>query len=276
MKVRRVEDPSKTTQALELRLEQVRDAARQTLAASDANEPNKIDIEQIAAGLGAEIAFDDLEGATARIIQFGDRAKIVVSTRITEIGSIRFSIAHEVGHVRCRHYARRGEAGHAIERLCSPLSLVGSSPEREASVFAAELLMPTSMVTPWCRVAPKSFETVRSIAGVFQTSLLASALRFVELTPERCAVVYSELGRVRWVKKSPTFTSWIPKGRAVAPASAAFDYFGSGVLEQSTRVIPRSTWLPREATDADAPMYEHTTAIAGAGSVFSMLWLPAA
>src|ERR1700761_6763335 len=99
MKARRVAGPSKAAQARELRLEEVRSTARRALVASEATEPNKIDVDHIAAAFGAEIVFDDLEGSTARVIQIGDRAKIVVSTRILEIGSIRFSIAHEIGHL---------------------------------------------------------------------------------------------------------------------------------------------------------------------------------
>ena len=158
MKAPRVAGPSKAARAREQRLEEVRACACRTLAASDVTEPSQLDIDHIAAVLGAEVVFDDLEGATARVIQIGDRATIVVSTRIAEIGSIRFSIAHEIGHMLCKHYVRRAAAERAVERLCSPLSIDGTTAEREASVFAAELLMPAFMVAPWCTVAPPSLD----------------------------------------------------------------------------------------------------------------------
>lgn len=99
------------------------------------------------------------------VIQIGDRARIIISTRIVDIGSIRFSIAHEIGHLLCKHYA---EPDDAIERPCSPLHPDGKATVREADVFAAELLTLRPIVTPWCavqlkniRAGPRDRERVR-------------------------------------------------------------------------------------------------------------------
>jgi hypothetical protein len=234
-----------------------------------------IDIEKLADLLGAEIVYGHLDGAKARVVQIGDRARIIISKKIAGVGAIRFCIAHEIGHLLLKHYAQGDALGRAFkrQRTCSPLTSDGSEIERDACVFATECLMPAPLATPMCQVEPVSFDPVRAIASAFATSLQASAMRYVELTSERCAVVYMQRGRVLWAKKSAGLNAWIPDGRTVAPNSAASDYFDDGHLEAS-RVLPAATWFPRETHPKDAAVYEHMTAIPEQAAAFSLLWLP--
>lgn len=238
-------------------------------------EEGAIDVEKIAELLGAEIEYGDLDGAKARVVQVGDRARIIISKRIAGVGPIRFCIAHEIGHLLLKHYAQGDALGRAFkrQRTCEPLASGTDEIERDACVFATELLMPARLATPMCQVAPVSFDPVRAIASAFATSVQASTMRYVELTAERCALVYMQRGRVLWAKKSPGFNAWIPDGRAVAPDSAASDYFDGGDLEVS-RVLPAATWFPREKLAKDAEVYEHMTAIPEQAAAFSLLWLP--
>ena len=264
----------KTTQAA--RHVAIRAQAIEATASLGVQSPDGVvDIEKLADLLGAEIVYGDLDGAKARVVQIGDRARIIISKKIVGVGAIRFCIAHEIGHLLLKHYAQGDALGRAFkrQRTCSPLTSDGSEIERDACVFATECLMPTPLAGPMCQVAPVSFDPVRAIASAFSTSLQASAMRFVELTSERCAVVYMQRGRVLWAKTSVGLLAWIPDGRAVAPNSAASDYFDDGHLEAS-RVLPAETWFPRETHAKDAAVYEHMTAIPEQAAAFSLLWLP--
>ena len=69
-----------------------------------------------------------------------------------------------------------GDAHENVERTCKPLDKTRSIPEREASVFATEVLMPEPMVKPYCSVSHVTLAPAREIADEFTTSVLASAL----------------------------------------------------------------------------------------------------
>jgi Zn-dependent peptidase ImmA (M78 family) len=254
---------------------EIRARATEAIARLDPQGEGAIDIEKLAEMLGAEIVYGDLDGAKARVVQIGARARIIISTRVVDVGAIRFCVAHEIGHLLLKHYVQDDALRRAFHRsqTCEPLAPGASAIERDASVFAAELLMPAARAAPMCQAAPVSSAPIRAIASAFATSMQASALRFVELTPERCAVVYMQRGRVLWAKKSPTFRAWIPEGCAVAPSSAASDYFDGGDLEVS-RVLPAATWFPHQTLAEDVPVYEHMIAIPELGAAFSLLWLP--
>jgi len=263
-----------------------------------------VNLERLAELLEATIEIDPLAGASARLLQIDGRAKIFVSNHEADPGAVRFSIAHELGHLALGHtVAASGidttDRGQMIERLCVPNGARSASAdrhrgrdiEREADWFASELLFPTPDALPWCVPAPITLEPIRTLAQVFGASLFAATMRYVELSPECCCVVYCDAGRVRWAKSSATWRTWMPRGRSIDPRAAAFDYFQPGgfaaVGDEITRAVELDTWIPRAAieravanantaTIATTPteITEHAIAFPRRGAALSVLWMP--
>jgi hypothetical protein len=133
------------------------------------------------------------------------------------------------------------------------------------------------MVKPYCDVTPVNLHAVRTIADVFATSPVMSAMRFVELSSERCAAVYSEAGLVKWAKRSRTFSAYIAQGTRLPRETVAGDYYDRGVISDAAQSRPAGTWLGSSELAADAAeIVEHATVIPepGWGGVLSLLWIP--
>ena len=66
--------------------------------------------------------------------------------------------------------------------------------------------MPREIVERWCEVSPVTLDVPWRIARELTVSILAAARRFVELSPERCAAVFSMNREVLWCTASATFS----------------------------------------------------------------------
>jgi Zn-dependent peptidase ImmA (M78 family) len=232
--------------------------------------PEHIRIEAIARRLGAIVIETKLDGADAQLVCRGERVEILVSDRITDPGARRFAIAHELGHF-------------FLEHPCRPPYLLSQGSvsrrgredardyEAEANAFASELLIPKVLVDSWCAVSPVSLEVPWRIAHTFQMSILSSAIRFAELSPERCAAVFCARRQVAWVAPSATFTRAIPRGRRLDPQSVAWDFYEKGAVDDAPIAIPADAWFD---TSAEVDIIEHATVSREHGTVLSMLWIP--
>jgi IrrE N-terminal-like domain len=139
-------------------------------------EPSEIDIDAIAWFLGARVKYRPLDGCQACIAGNGDQAIITVNSRSSRRRK-RFSVAHELGHWKYDRgrilVCRSDEIGRAGQNY--PTS------ERVADSYAAQLLMPAYIFDPIARSYPKAtFQTVTTIADLFDTSITATAIRLVE------------------------------------------------------------------------------------------------
>jgi hypothetical protein len=159
-----------------------RAAALRVLERCNIKRLDQIDLDVVAEALGAEIVDGDLDGAMGSLIRIGPHAKIRISDRVSDIGGQRFTAGHEIGHIVCDPPRREGE--QLTEQLCNPFERSRKAPERVASVLSSELLMPEPWLKPYCAVPCITLGLARAIADECTTSLLASAMRVVELSTE--------------------------------------------------------------------------------------------
>jgi Zn-dependent peptidase ImmA (M78 family) len=173
-------------------------------------------LKEICVERGAFVKEQDLDGAEARLVVSGDRGIITVHPDGNYPARTRFSIAHELGHFELH---RKSEALWA----CDSGAMDGKAEkieeaerrETEANEFAAELLLPESMVKPEFDKTDPSLACIKEVAQAFQTSLSATASRFAEVTSHACSVVFWRKAGISRSIKSPLFDRqkyWIPQG----------------------------------------------------------------
>ena len=159
--------------------------------------PSEIRLEAIAQHCRAAILYEALEGSDARLVGYKDRAIITVNKASTPYRQ-RFSAAHELGHWMWD----RGKMAFHCEDQDYDGSVVMDSCERRANRYAVELLLPQTMFVPMLESHGLSLSSAEHLSQVFQTSLMATAIRMMELTPKAAVLIYAQEGKRRWYVRS--------------------------------------------------------------------------
>lgn len=202
-------------------------------------EPRDIRVEDLATAKGAIVVEGPLEGCEARLVRAGKRGVIRVRATIPEPGRKRFAAAHEFGH-----FLLHENVSQYFICTADDLRDYRKSPvEVEANRFASHLLMPSFMFRPRCRKHDPNVAAVQMLASDFNTSLTATAIRFVDESAQLCAVVMSRDRVVDWAK-FPDDHRWprIEKGQAISPESLAY-HCTLGDQLSPWQEVPATAWL---------------------------------
>ena len=175
-------------------------------------------------------------------------------------------VAHELGH-----YLRHPDLDQF--QLCTDADLGAwyrGGREEEANDFAAELLMPEVLFAPRCDRNKPGMKDVREVASEFQTSLTATALRFVRFAPEPCAVVHSTDGVVDWWDWSKDFRLVVGKGRQLSSRTYAGDIHGGTVVPDRQQQVDGDAWSDSNGASG-FDLFEHSVRVSRR-SVLTVLW----
>lgn len=224
-----------------------------------------IRVRDIAFALGATVIEQKISRAAASIVMVGNHATIRISPTDSPERK-RFSIAHELGHFIMNHV-------ESIQRFCSDEDMMNwyqSSQETQANFFASELILPKKLVERRCDVAEVNFEPIIQIAKHFRSSLTATAIKFVRLCPEQCALVFSSKGKIQWFYKSPDWWPFIRRDKKLDKRTLAYDFFISKPMDKEPVGIDADAWIESNGINE---IVEHSIGSPRHGFVLSILWI---
>jgi len=229
--------------------------------------PAPTPVEDIAMDKGVLCLEAPLTGCLARLVRKGKKGIIRTHKGIREEGRKRFAIAHELGH----WFLHEAESQFFICTGEDMRDYKGSPMEVEANLFASELLMPTALFRPLAEDADPELGKVKELARMFNTSLTASGMRFVELNRHECVLVLSTNGVVSWSKQKGSRSGLrIEKGMRLHPESLAV-YASGESNELRPEIVPGDAWITHNAYERELEVTEQSWPLQDYNSVLTLL-----
>lgn len=227
-------------------------------------------LNAIAAERGAEVEEVDAENFDGALLRYEGESLglILVRRNIKEPARKLFTVGHELAHYLL--------PGHGAEPLhCRQQDIESwdeniANTEREANTFAAEILMPASIVGPLTR-RPPSFQLVDEIARICASSLTASTYRLIELSTWRVAMVWSVGGQAKWWRASDEFPFTVKRGPLEANTFARDCFAGQRVPDQFEKV-PAEAWLTSSNLKAGAMIQEQSRCLPNYNAALTLLF----
>ncbi len=245
--------------------------AREILNHWSIAEPREIHLEDIASEMCLLVTEGEISGAVAKLVCSPEVGIISVKRDIREPGKKRFAVAHEIGHF-VLHKDKERIAFCTDKDFQDWYSHSGD--ESEANAFAAELLMPAEMFRQRCSSKEPSLKEITELAGDFQTSLSATAIRYVEIGKHACAIVASKDGKIFWMSVNKSFTHRIlPRGTKLHQYSCANDFFNTGNVPTVAESVSGVAWLENLEVAKNCFVYEEVIPLTSYNMVLSLIWV---
>jgi Zn-dependent peptidase ImmA (M78 family) len=214
--------------------------AKEILRQLHIKKPEHILEDLIAANRGVLVKEEYISGAAGKLATFGNKGLITVNSNIDIPGKKRFIIAHELGHFELHR-------DNIININCIDDDFKrwykGNSLEIEANFFAAELLMPEDLYYPKIKGKDVSKELIELLAREFNTSITATAIRFVTLRPDY-ALICSDNSEIKWyVVNFDQFPYPLNATGKVHKNSMAYEFFMGNSLSDTLFPVEKDAWF---------------------------------
>lgn len=233
----------------------------------------KPDLDALCSRLGLRVRekeFDGFDGILLRS-KTAQKGIIGVNAGIRELTRKRFTVAHEIGHFVIPHHREIPACvSGSIERFSRGLAV----PELEANEFAAELLLPGKEVAGRLDLGNPSLSRISLVANDFETSLSATTWRFLDLTSQPCAMVWSHAGGAVWYRANDALPFLMPVKSLPSPVSIAGRLFGGETFPDGAGMqeVDADAWFYPSNAGRIGTLYEDSIYLQNYLSVFTLLW----
>jgi hypothetical protein len=177
---------------------------------------------------------DDASGHTVKV---AGKHCIVLNANHSEERR-RFTACHEIGHIVLEVATEHEQASDVFVRR--------SQNEVFCDVFAAEMVLPKTLLAPLVEEADIAFESIERLGGEFGASLAATGSRFAELCDRPCAFVLISNGTVRYASRSRSMKdcgAWLAPGSKVPEKSLASQMQRAPTMSSSSGAVEAVDWL---------------------------------
>jgi Zn-dependent peptidase ImmA (M78 family) len=243
--------------------------ARELIEKYCINDPSDLNVRDIANAENLMIKEEDTKGHVGRIYKDEEGGIITIDSKIKEAGRKNFTVAHEVGH-----YMLEKER----ERYCSNEDLMTYEDkkyyEREANIFAAELLMPVEWVREYVKWKDDAIETFEEAARMFGTTLSSMSLRYAECGKYPIAVIFTQDGRVKWSCINIYFPfKYVEHNQKVNSFSKAYEFYQKKEIDREPNDILADAWFLKDFNyERERYMIEQNLPMKKLNAVLTFLW----
>jgi len=214
--------------------------------------PGDLSMEEIILSQGLFIKEQKMDGSEGRIVMNELFGIITVNNNIRQLSRKRFTLAHELGH----YMLHKDLAKSFVDdnRTLNNWHNEGNI-EYEANTFASELLMPSNLFSEQVKGKPFKLSLLQEVSAYFQSSLTASALKYIYLGDFPIMIIYCQNNRIKWKFQSEDFPlNWLPIKSQVPECTVAGDYFHGNGLEENPVEIEAIEWF---AEDLNIEKHKH-------------------
>lgn len=134
--------------------------------------------------------------------------------------------------------------------------------------------MATALFRPRCAHAEPNLTVVKGLAQEFQTTLTATAVRFVEACRAACLVVFSEQGGCGGGAKGATVREvWLEPAQALHCESLAWACVQGQTPPSTMQRVPTEVWFPTRRREDHVEVYEQSIQLGRYPTILSLLWI---